>query len=77
MNKSQGRARKIEICDQRYGRTWEFKKAKSMGKETRCSKCNTKIRDEEVFLHDEGKYCPECTLEHVKAKHTSLYRTPT
>ena len=48
-----------------------------MGKEIYCSKCNERIKDEEAFLHDEEKYCPECTLEHVKTKHTGYYRAPT
>ncbi len=47
-----------------------------MGKDDCCIKCNAKIKDDEVFIHDEEKYCPECALEHAKGKHSSFYRTP-
>jgi len=42
---------------------------------TRCTECNDEIKDEEVFVHEGKPYCPECTIDHVKAKHAELFRT--
>ncbi len=47
-----------------------------MGK-IRCAKCDAEIDEKEVFVHEDERYCPECALDHVRAKHAAFYRTPT
>mgnify|MGYP001026925752 CR=1 FL=1 len=39
-----------------------------MAKE-RCDDCGVEIRDEEVFRHEQKKFCAKCTAEHLRDKH--------
>jgi predicted nucleic acid-binding Zn ribbon protein len=34
-----------------------------------CEDCGAPIRDEEVFRHEDSKYCPVCAAEHIRDEH--------
>jgi len=42
----------------------------------RCAECDAEIKDAEAFVHEGKTYCPECTVEHVRAKHVAFFRNP-
>ena len=35
----------------------------------RCDDRGAPIRDEDVFRHEEKKYCAKCVAEHIREKH--------
>jgi hypothetical protein len=36
-----------------------------------CEDCGAEITNEEVFRHEDRKYCPVCMAEHIRDEHVN------